>query len=96
MRKNTEKLRGSVLSALAVAIPALLQAVFYLFVAVAVGFAGGSVGILGGGTLRGTFPAVILAVLGLLQLAVFIGVFVTLHQRRKEIQRGEADEAKKY
>jgi len=96
MRKNTKKLKGSVLSALAVAIPALLGAVFYLFVAVAVGFGGGSVGLLGGGVLRGLFPAVILAVLGLLQLAAFIGVFAALHQRRKEIQSGEEDEAKKY
>ncbi len=85
MRKNTKKLTGAVLSALVIAVPALLLGGGVLFVA-------GAVGILDGGA----FPAGFLAVYGLLLLAVVVGVLIALHQRRKEIQRGEEDEAQQY
>ncbi len=85
MRKNTKKLTGAVLSALVIAVPALFLAGGILFVA-------GAVGLLDGGV----FPAGLLAVYGLLLLAVVIGVAIALYQRRKEIQRGEEDEAQKY
>jgi len=73
------------LSALVIAVPALFLAGGVLHLA-------GTVGVLG----EGVFPAGFLALYGLVLLAVVIGVFAALHQRRKEIQRGEEDEAKKY
>jgi len=85
MRKNTKKLTGAALSALVIAVPALLLAGGVLHLA-------GTVGTLDGGA----FPAGFLAVYGLVLLAVVIGVLIALHQRRKEIQRGEEDEANQY
>ncbi len=85
MRKNTKKLAGSVLSAAVIIVPALLLAGWVLLLAVTVGALGGE-----------AFPAGLLAMYGLLLLAVVAGVVIALHQRRKEIQRGEEDEAKKY
>ncbi len=85
MRKNTKKFAGAALSALVIAVPALLLAGGVLFLAVTVGALDGE-----------ALPAGFLAMYGLVLLAVVVGVVIALHQRRKEIQRGEEDEAKKY
>ncbi len=87
MRKSTDgkSWRGAVLSAVVIAVPALALAGLFLAFALGVLDAGGE-----------SFAAGLLALYGVLLLAVVIGVFAALRQRKKEIQRGEADEAKKY
>lgn len=87
MRNNIDpkKWRGAVLSAVAVAIPVLL---------LAGGFLGLALGIFDGEATG--FAAGILAVYGLVLLAVAAGVFAALRQRKKELEKGEEDEAGKY
>lgn len=87
MRKNTDgkSWRGAVLSAVVIAVPALVLAGLFLAFALGVLDADGE-----------GFAAGLLALYGLVLLAVVIGVFAALRQRRKELQRGEEDEAKKY
>jgi len=85
MRKNTKKWIGAVLSALVVGIPVLVLAALFL---------GPSFGLLAED--GEAFAAGILAVYGLVLLAVGIGVFVALHQRKKELEKGEEEDARKY
>ncbi len=87
MRKSTDgkSWRGAVLSAVVIAVPTLLLGGLFLAFALGVLDAGGE-----------GFAAGLLAVYGLVLLAVVVGVFIALRQRGKELQRGEADEAKKY
>ncbi len=87
MRKSTDgkSWRGAVLSDVLIAVPALALAGLFLSYALGVLDADGE-----------GFAAGLLAVYGLVLLAVVVGVFLALRQRRKELDGGEADEAKKY
>lgn len=84
MRKTTDrkKLRGAVISA--VVMGGLLLAFAACMIAAC--FAG----------TEGTAEVVILVLTALIFLAMVVGVFIALAQRRREIEGGEEDEAKKY
>lgn len=84
MRKNTDgkKLRGAVLSAIVTAGLMLLFAVSILCAC----FAG----------TEGAAEVVILVITAAVFVAMAVGIFIALVQRKREIKGGEEDEAKKY
>ena len=82
MRKNTEKLAA----ALCAGVMILLIAAYLSFLIYAVASEG-----------LGQLAAVVFVVIFLLILAaVILGILAALHQRLKEIDKGEADDAKIY